>query len=87
MPGEEYAKLNGTSMSSPAVAGVAALIRSYYPELKDHQVREIIMNSVQKRKKTKLPGTKKPVSFKKLCKTGGIVNTYKALQLAGEYDL
>lgn len=86
MPGEEYAKLNGTSMSSPAVAGVAALIRSYYPTLKDHQVREIIMRTVQKRKKTKLPGTKKTVSFKKLCKTGGIVNTYKALQLAAEYD-
>ena len=32
-------------MASPEVAGVAALVRSYYPELSASQVKHIIMNS------------------------------------------
>jgi len=35
----------GTSMASPNAAGVAALIRSYYPSLKAAQVKQIIMQS------------------------------------------
>ncbi len=41
----EYGVLNGTSFSSPIVAGVAALIRSYYPELRAVDVKKIIESS------------------------------------------
>ncbi len=32
-------------MASPATAGVAAIVRSYYPELSASQVKHILMNS------------------------------------------
>ena len=44
-PKNEYQSIQGTSMASPEVAGVAALVRSYYPNLTASQVKHIIMNS------------------------------------------
>ncbi|MEJ2883361.1 S8 family peptidase [Pedobacter sp. GR22-6] len=74
IPGSKYQKLNGTSMAAPVVAGLAALIRSYYPKLKAVQVKEIIMKSVQKVDR-----------LSDLCVTGGVVNAYEALKLAETY--
>ena len=44
-PNNKYEYLQGTSMAAPAVAGVAAIIRSYYPKLSDEQVKQVIMDS------------------------------------------
>ncbi|RYD90553.1 MAG: peptidase S8, partial [Sphingobacteriales bacterium] len=44
-PENGYEFLQGTSMASPNAAGVAALIRSYYPNLKASQVKQIMMES------------------------------------------
>jgi len=41
-----YTYHDGTSMASPVVTGVAALIRSYYPQLSAEQVKYAITNSV-----------------------------------------
>jgi subtilisin family serine protease len=73
-PDQKYQDNNGTSMASPVVAGLAALIRSYYPKLSAKQVKEIIMNSVEKAD-----------SLKDISVTGGVVNAYKALKLAATY--
>lgn len=89
VPGSKYEKLDGTSMAAPVVAGLAALIRSYYPKLKAVQVKEIIMKSVVKVDQNIIIGddqdNTKTVSFSDLCVTGGIVNAYNALKLASEY--
>ncbi|PZP52674.1 MAG: peptidase S8 [Pseudopedobacter saltans] len=81
--GNKYSYLSGTSMASPVVAGVAALIRSYFPQLSAEQVKYVIMNSVEKPNQfTKLPGGTTSVPFEDLSVSGGIINAYNALKLA-----
>ncbi len=84
----KYKEEDGTSMAAPVVAGLAALIRSYYPQLKAIQVKDIILKSVVKvnHNITYLKDTL-PVSvpFSDICITGGIVNAYNALKLAATY--
>ncbi|RSK28681.1 peptidase S8 [Bacillus sp. HMF5848] len=40
--GQSYADASGTSMSGPIVAGVAALIKSNYPDLNTYQIEQIL---------------------------------------------
>jgi subtilisin family serine protease len=84
IPGNEYKFENGTSMASPSVAGVAALIRSYYPKLKAAQVKQIIMDSgLPIKVKVIVDGDSNNVKpFSELSKSGKLVNAYNALILA-----
>jgi subtilisin family serine protease len=83
-PKNEYAKISGTSMASPHVSGVAALVRSYYPELSASQVKHILMNSAARYDiEVNEPGrTGNKVKFSELSVSGGVVNAYNALVLA-----
>lgn len=83
-PKNTYKYLQGTSMASPNVAGVAALIRSYYPKLKASQVKHILMDSGVSISSNIIVGdaTKESRSFSSLSKSGKIVNAYNALLLA-----
>ncbi|SDM13391.1 S8 family peptidase [Pedobacter antarcticus] len=90
VPGSKYEAYNGTSMASPVVAGLASLIRSYYPKLKAAQVKEIIMKTVTKvNHDVEISGEEgeeaKVVPFAELSISGGIVNAYEALKLAASY--
>lgn len=82
-PLNTYEYLQGTSMASPNVAGVATLIRSYYPKLTAAQVKQIIMESGTPVKKNVTIGEDKhEANFADASKSGRIVNAYNALLLA-----
>ncbi len=84
VPGSKYKYQQGTSMAAPVVTGVAALIRSYFPTLKAEQVKEVILQSAQRQKfKVVKPGTSDMVPFTQLSTSGGILNAYNAIRLAG----
>lgn len=84
VPKNEYKILQGTSMAAPEVAGVASLIRSYYPQLSASQVKHILMNSGTKVDlNVKLPGGDgKMVPFSDLSVSGRVLNAYNALRMA-----
>ena len=85
-----YAKFSGTSMAAPSTAGVAALIRSYYPKLSASQVKHILMNSgtminfevIKPGSMSRENPTGKKVSFSELSVSGRVVNAYNALKMA-----
>ncbi len=84
-PDGKYKNASGTSMASPVTAGVASMIRSYFPELTAEQVKECIEKSVVPQDyKVKKPGSEEMVKLSSLCRTGGTVNAYKAVQLASQ---
>ncbi len=83
-PESEYDTKGGTSMAAPGVAGIAALIRSYYPKLKAAQVKQIIMDSgLAIKTKVIVGGNSEDVRpFADLSKSAKIVNAYNALIMA-----
>ena len=83
----EFNTADGTSFASPIVAGIAALILEYYPDLSAKQLKQAILESATplNGRMVLKPGTKdKTVDFASLSKTGGIVNAYKALEIASK---
>lgn len=86
MPGDQYKFQGGTSMAAPAVAGVAALIRSHYPKLTAPQVKKIIMESgLSSKASVILDGDpQKTRPFDQISKSGKMVNAYNALILADQ---
>jgi cell wall-associated protease len=81
--GDTYGDAQGTSMASPVVAGVAALILEYFPTLTPEQVKYAIEKSaVKPTMKVKNPGTDDEVDLTDLSRTGGLLNAYEAVKLA-----
>lgn len=84
--GNKYGNLKGTSMAAPIVTGLAALIRSYYPDLTAIQVKKVIEASVLKPDETVFsikPGSKsESLPFQLLSHSGGIINAYNAVAIA-----
>jgi cell wall-associated protease len=87
MPGSTYKNQQGTSMAAPVVSGIAALIRSYFPQLSALEVKEIILESVvpvEQKVKIREKGITKRLPLSELSTTGGVVNAHKAVALAIE---
>ena len=82
--GNAYGNASGTSMAGPVVAGIAALILEYYPTLTAQQIKYAIEKSaVVPTEKVNYPGTDNKVDLSEISKTGGFVNAYEAIKLAG----
>jgi len=83
IPNNKYEFYPGTSMASPNAAGVATLLRSYFPKFSAEQTKKILLESgVSVPIKVNIPGTDTKVTFTELCKTGKIVNAYNAVLMA-----
>ena len=83
VPGNSYDAYDGTSMAAPVVAGIAAFLLEYYPELSAKQLKYIIEKSVVPvKEKVLLPGTDEKVNMSDISKSAGIVNAYEAVKLA-----
>ena len=81
-PNNTYDYLDGTSMAAPQVAGVAAIIRSYYPNLSAAQVKKVIMDSAVSTNATVLAGGQNSKKLTELSRSGAMANLYNALILA-----
>lgn len=72
-PGNSYMTADGTSIATPVVSAVAAMIRAYFPKLKAAQVKDILVRS--SRRVDALEGKSR----------GGIVDACEAVRMASEY--
>lgn len=83
----KYDVYSGTSMASPAAAGVAALLISQYPQLTNLEVKDILLSSAVRHHglSVLLPfDGDNPLSvlFETLSATGGVINARAALKEA-----
>lgn len=85
--GDTYQTASGTGLASASVAGVAALLKAYYPSLTGSQIRDILLETVTSRegveveKGIEINGkqTQDLFLFEDLCLSGGILNAYQAI--------
>ena len=82
VPGDKYDSFSGTSMASPAAAGVAALAMSYDASLDADSVKALMIETSRRYPKLKvnLPGTEDAVLFSSLSTYGTIVDAFEAVK-------
>ena len=78
-----YEPYDGTSMASPVAAGIAGLIKSYFPAITPEQMIGLLLQSGSEvKEEVTLPGSGNKVSMLKLCSSGKIINAFEAAKLA-----
>lgn len=88
--GDTYQNTSSSQLGAGVVAGVAALVKGYYPHLTGSQLRKLLIENVTLRKEVNVEKVimvekeQKQVllSFEELCFSGGIVSAYKAVLAA-----
>jgi len=84
VPGNKYRSLDGTSMASPEVAGIAALLMTRFPEKTSTEIIEAMMNTTTQYPgivvdRTLNDGSRTKVNFADLSLSGGVINTENAM--------
>ena len=95
--GNTYAVGSGSVYAAALVSGVAAFIKSYYPEIAPSEMRKLLMDNVSKRDEAEVEkqfriyknGQKGSLVtdlflFSDLCESGGILNAEKTFKAAGK---
>jgi subtilisin family serine protease len=81
--GNGYEPYDGTSMASPVAAGVAGLIKSYFPFVTPAQMIELLLKSGSPvNEPVTIPGGDTKVNMSALCSSGKIINAYAAVKMA-----
>ena len=70
IPQSKYRNLQGTSMAAPMVAGAAAMLKSYFPELSMKEIKEVLYSTSVRYPKVD--------GFAEKSVTGGVINLYNA---------
>ncbi len=76
----KYQYLQGTSMASPVVAGAAAVLLAYMPNLKPYQIIEALVNTSNK--STVDANTAEKETFDKISRSSGVIDLEKAAEYA-----
>jgi len=82
--GGGYKRLGGTSMASPETAGVASILRGFFPDLTAAQVKDILIRSSRKYEglEVKQKEAHNKILFSTLSKSGGVVDAFSAYKMA-----
>ena len=84
IPENKYDSFSGTSMASPGVAGVAAVLKSYFPKLKANELKKILIESgIEVNSEIRINSDIEK-EFGEISKSGKIVNLYNALIYASK---
>ena len=82
VPDAKYKYLQGTSMASPVVAGAAAVLLSYMPNLTPSQIIESLVKTVNVSTGNSDVEDVKQNTFDKISVAGGVIDTAKAAEYA-----
>jgi cell wall-associated protease len=82
LPGNKYGSLSGTSMATPVVAGVAALLLSNDPTMSAEAVRSLMIDTSRRYPKlqVKIPGGSTTELFSELSTNGSIVDVFEGVK-------
>ena len=82
IPNGNYMFMSGTSMASPVVTGIAAVLKSIKSDLTAIELKQIITNSVRKYPSLKvvIDSEKSEVTFSTLSRAGGVVDLINAVE-------
>lgn len=87
VPNNKYKKVDGTSMAAPEVSGIAAVLKSYFPNLTAQQLKEVILSSARQYPGLTVKVKDKPKElFSNMSKSGGVIDMMNAYKKAGEIN-